>query len=135
MKDFKAILGAKPEDLREIRVTNVVKQACMASRNYVESLQQEMVDLVLNLENKLDIGPTNAQDLTVVCKDFDAKTFVLEIHNDMQQLYLKKMKTDAAVKIHNSMFPDNPVDECEEIDLLDGIYPEGLLMSKSEKEA
>lgn len=117
MKDFKSIIGATPELLRENRVKNVVKNASFASRNVIETKLQEFRDLQSKIDAHLDLGITNSQDLASNLRDFDAKKWTEVLYEMIPELAVLAREILIDTSVHNNLFPDNKVNGLDEDDL------------------
>ena len=117
MKAFKNIIGATPEQLRENRVKNVVKNASSASRNIIETKLQDFRDLQSRIDSHLDLGIENNQDLASNLKDFNAKEWTSELYDMIPELAVLAREIMIDISVHNSLFPDNKVEGLDEDDL------------------
>lgn len=123
MNSFKNIIGASADALRETRVKNVVRNTEAASRNRVETAKQTFRDMQSKLEDILDIGATNTQDIATHLKGFDANKFIDAVYPLAVEMAVKAREVGIMVTLHNRLFPENTVDGLDEDDkaILNGI--------------
>lgn len=117
MKSFEKIIGANAESLRETRVKNVVRNTEAASRQKVEVQKQAFRDKQSKLEDMLDLGATNTQDIATHLKGFDAVKFVDEIYPLALTMANEARAIAIMVNVHNMLFPEKKVDGLDKDDL------------------
>lgn len=123
MKSFEKIIGANPDALRETRVKNVVRNTEAASRAKVEAQKQAFRDKQSKLEDMLDLGATNTQDIATHLKGFNAADFVDKIYPLAIDMATEARAIAIMVNVHNMLFPEKKIDNLDEDDLaiLEGI--------------
>lgn len=128
MQDFSKIIGANASDLRETRVKNTVRNAEAASRQKVEGAKQEFRNLQMQMEDILDLGATNTQDIATHLKGFDAQKFVDTIYPLAVKMAVKAREVTIMVNLHNKLFPNNTVEALDKDDLsvLEGLEKIGM---------
>lgn len=117
MKSFEKIIGANASDLRETRVKNVVRNTEAASRAKVEAQKQSFRDKQSKLEDMLDLGATNTQDIATHLKGFDTVKFVDDLYPLAVEMATEARCISIMVNVHNMLFPDKKVDGLDEDDL------------------
>lgn len=117
MKSFEKIIGANAAALRETRVKNVVRNAEAASRAKVEAQKQSFRDKQSKLEDMLDLGATNTQDIATHLKGFNAVNFVDDLYPLAVEMATEARCITIMVNVHNMLFPDKKVDNLDEDDL------------------
>lgn len=117
MKSFDKIIGASANDLRETRVKNVCRNTEAASRAKVECQKQAFRDKQSQLEDMLDLGATNTQDIATHLKGFDARKFVDELYPLAVAMATEARCIAIMVNVHNKLFPDSKVDGLDDDDL------------------
>lgn len=117
MKSFEKIIGANANDLRETRVKNVVRNTEAASRAKVEAQKQSFRDKQSKLEDMLDLGATNTQDIATHLKGFDANKFVDSLYPLAVEMAIEARSIAIMVNVHNTLFPTKKVDGLDEDDL------------------
>lgn len=117
MKSFDKIIGASAANLRETRVKNVCRNAEAASRAKVEAQKQSFRDKQSKLEDMLDLGATNTQDIATHLKGFDANKFVDSLYPLAVEMATEARIISIMVNVHNMLFPDKKVDNLDEDDL------------------
>lgn len=117
MKAFSQILGATAEQLREIRVANVVRNTASESSNYIGNMKQDFRNLQSKIEDHMDLGITSTTDIASNLKNFNQKEWVEEMYPMCMQLATMAMKIRIAVNVHNQLFPTKPETGLDEADL------------------
>lgn len=117
MKSFEKIIGANADSLRETRVKNVVRNTEAASRAKVEAQKQSFRDKQSKLEDMLDLGATNTQDIATHLKGFDAVKFANDLYPLAVDMAAEARAITIMVNVHNMLFPDKKVDSLDEDDL------------------
>lgn len=117
MKSFEKIIGANADSLRETRVKNVVRNTEAASRQKVEAQKQSFRDKQSKLEDMLDLGATNTQDIATHLKGFDAVRFVDDLYPLAVDMAVEARQIAIMVNVHNTLFPTKKVDGLDEEDL------------------
>lgn len=117
MKAFSQILGATSEQLREIRVANVVRNTASESSNYIGNMKQDFRNLQSQIEDHMDLGATCTTDIASNLKNFNQKEWVEKMYPMCMQLATMAMKIRIAVKVHNQLFPTNPETGLDSTDL------------------
>ena len=72
---FKDSLYRNNSKIRRDRADSIIEDAELIYKREIEDLDVELKRLTRELENMLDLSPTNAMNLTLA-SDFDAKDFV-----------------------------------------------------------
>ena len=123
MKSFETIIGASADALRETRVKNVVRNTEAASRAQVEAQKQAFRDKQSKLEDMLDLGATNTQDIATHLKGFDAQKFVAELYPLAIQMAVDARTVAIMVNVHNALFPKKKIDglDSDDLSILEGI--------------
>lgn len=117
MKSFSSIIGANAQTLRETRVKNVVRNTESASRQQVETQKQSFRDKQTKLEDMLDLGATNTQDIATHLKGFNATDFVNRLYPLAIEMACEARTIAIMVNVHNMLFPDNKVEGLDKDDL------------------
>ena len=117
MKSFEKIIGANADALRETRVKNVVRNTEAASRAQVEAQKQAFRDKQSKLEDMLDLGATNTQDIATHLKGFDAQKFVGELYPLAVEMAVEARTIAIMVNVHNMLFPEKKVEGLDKDDL------------------
>lgn len=117
MESFSKLIGANTETIKETRVKNTVRNVEAVSRQKVEALKQEFRNMQSKLDDILDIGATNTQDIATHLKGFNATSFVNDVYPLITNMCVKAREVIIAINLHNSLFPTNKVDELDREDL------------------
>lgn len=117
MKAFSQILGATSEQLREIRVANVVRNTASESSNYIGNMKQDFRNLQSQIEDHMDLGATCTTDIASNLKNFNQKEWVEKMYPMCMQLATMAMKIRIAVNVHNQLFPTKPETGLDSTDL------------------
>jgi len=117
MKAFSQILGATSEQLREIRVANVVRNTASESSNYIGNMKQDFRNLQSQIEDHMDLGATCTTDIASNLKNFNQKEWVEKMYPMCMQLATMAMKIRIAVNVHNQLFPTKPETGLDATDL------------------
>lgn len=117
MESFSKLIGANTETIKETRVKNTVRNVEAVSRQKVEALKQEFRNMQSKLDDILDIGATNTQDIATHLKGFNATSFVNDVYPLVTKMCVTAREVTIAVNLHNSLFPTNKVDELDKEDL------------------
>lgn len=136
MKAFKTLIGASAEQLREIRVSNVVRNTASESANYIGDLKQQFRNLQSQIEDHMDLGATCTTDIASNLKNFNQKQWVETMYPMTFDLACLGRKVMIAVNVHNQLFPENKVDNLDADDLtfISEVTGLTLLQTKSEEE-
>ena len=100
---FQESLYRNNAKIRRDRADTIIEAAQMKYKREVEDLELELKQLHRELENMLDLSPTNAMNLTLA-SDFDSKDFVtkdLEIGVRIRNL---EIKVEIAKKRYGYLF-------------------------------
>lgn len=117
MESFIKLIGANTETIKETRVKNTVRNVEAVSRQKVEALKQEFRNMQSRLDDILDIGATNTQDIATHLKGFNATSFVNDVYPLVTNMCVKAREVIIAINLYNSLFPTNKVDELDKEDL------------------
>lgn len=121
MQSFEKIIGGSVESIKNIRVANATKSIQAQSYMNLEQLKQEYRLKQNKLENVLDLGITNTQDVATNVKNINAEELIRNVNELAQDMLVMAREIKLAVKIHNTLFPNFPQSNLtkEEIDFLD----------------
>ena len=117
LKNFKDIIGASAEALRETRVKNKVRDTAYASKSKIESVKQSFRDLQSKIEDHMDLGITSTTDIASNLKDFKPSNWCDELYQMINNLALMAAKLKIMVNVHNQLFPDEKVEGLSTDDL------------------
>lgn len=117
MESFQKIIGANEKSLRETRVKNTVRNAEAASRQRVEAEKQKFRNLQSQLEDLLDLGATNTMDIATHLKGFNADEFVDRLYPTVLKMAIKAREVAIMIGVHNTLFPDNAIENLDKDDL------------------
>lgn len=110
------MVGATPAQLRENRVKNACKNTAAASVKHIEDLKQQFRTLQNDLENHLDLGITNRDDLAGQLKNHQPEDWVAKLHPMAVSLAVLAKKITIACNFHNALFPEQKVTALENDD-------------------
>lgn len=95
---FSASLKRNNKQIRDDRATMIVSNAELIYRRMIENLEINIRNMEMELDNMLDLSPTNAQSL-VLASDFNADTYVskdleigMKIRNEKIRLEVAKAR-------------------------------------------
>lgn len=122
MQSLERIIGGNVESIKNIRVANATKAIQTESYMNLEKMKQNYRNLQNDLENALDLGITNTQDVATNVKNINAKELIEKVNNLAQEMLIAAREIKLAVKVHNTLFPSNPQSDLttDEIDFLEG---------------
>lgn len=122
MQSFEKIIGGSVESIKNIRVANATKSIQTQSYVNLERLKQEYRLKQNELENTLDLGITNTQDVATNVKNINAEELIRNVNELAQDMLVMAREIKLAVKVHNTLFPNFLQTDLtkEEIDFLDG---------------
>lgn len=116
MKTFMQIVGATPAQLRETRVKNACKNTAAASAKMIEDKKQAFRNIQNEMENHLDLGINNRNDLAGQLKNHNPEEWVAKLHPMGTELAIAAKELVIAVNLHNLLFPENKVVGLEDDD-------------------
>lgn len=122
MQSLERIIGGSVESIKNIRVANATKAIQTESYMKLEKMKQNYRNLQNDLENALDLGITNTQDVATNVKNINAEELIEKVNNLAQEMLIAAREIKLAVKVHNTLFPSNPQSDLttDEIDFLEG---------------
>lgn len=122
MTTFKQMVGLTGEAARNARVSNMIKTSASASRAFVEQMKQTFRDQQNEIFKHTDMGQTESTSL-IIKSDFNPSVWVEELYNKQVALIITSRKISIAVKQHNGLFPEQPVEglDDEEISFINSI--------------
>ncbi|MBO5005531.1 MAG: hypothetical protein J6D03_09945 [Clostridia bacterium] len=124
MNSFKTCIGGNAsEEVMNIRVSNCEKNALAQSRIAIEKLKIEYANMQNSIENSLDLGMTQTTDLGSNLKDLNIVDLFNDIYDKADKLTILARKIKVRIAIHNTLFPDNKIDDLSkaELDFLNGV--------------
>lgn len=122
MQSLEEIIGGSVKDIRNIRVANATKAIQTESYMNLEKLKQHYRSIQNDLENALDLGITNTQDVATNVKNINAVELIEKVSALSQEMLIAAREIKLAVQVHNTLFPSNPQNDLteDEIDFLKG---------------
>lgn len=123
MKEFKKLIGGSVEDVQNLRVQNCVNSASAESKMEVMNKRKEFRTLQTKLEDLLDLGITNTQDVATNVRNIDPNKFTSELYDLAEQMLIVARQLKLRIKVHNILFPDDKENDIskDEIDFLEGL--------------
>jgi tetratricopeptide (TPR) repeat protein len=106
IKTFKEYLASNAEDIKDLRLERANLDAAAASSAYIEKYKQNFRKSQSEFEEMLDLNDDNKNDLAKRIKNFDANTWVDKLYKKSLEIVNKSIAINCAVKLHNSLFPD-----------------------------
>lgn len=107
MKDLKSMIGANAEQLAEARVDNFCVNFKESAQDFIRDIRRKIRERNCKMEDLLDLGPENSQDLASNLKAKDAKSIVNQIFNLNIEIADLKMQLNEALKLYKTLFPDD----------------------------
>lgn len=117
LRNFKDIIGASAEALRETRVKNKVRDTAYASKSKIETAKQNFRDLQSKIEDHMDLGITSTTDIASNLKNFEPGPWCDKMYEMVNELALMSAELRIMVNVHNQLFPDERVEGLSEDDL------------------
>lgn len=117
LKNFKEIIGASAEALRETRVKNKVRDTAYASKSKIESAKQDFRNLQSKIEDHMDLGITSTTDIASNLKNFEPGPWCDDMYKMVGDLALMAADLRIMVNVHNQLFPDEKVEGLSADDL------------------
>ena len=105
-KTFKESLSLNNEDIKDLRIDRANLDAAAASSSFIEQLKQDFRKVQSSFEESLDLSDDNTTDLSKRIKNFNADTWIKNIYKYSLEIVNKAIAINCAVKLHNSLFPD-----------------------------
>ena len=109
MQSFESIIGGSAQDVKDIRVKNATRSIKTQSEMNIAKMIQDYRNLQNELEGSLDLGITNTTDVATNLKAIDPVKLLDEVHNPANQMAILARKIKIAVKVHNTLFPADPL--------------------------
>ncbi len=116
-KTFKETLAHNNEEIKDLRIDRANLDAAAASSAYIEQLKQDFRKTQSLFEETMDLADDNSTDLAKRIKSFNANEWIKTIYKTALEIVNKSLAINCAVKLHNSLFPDeqkNGLTEYEE---------------------
>lgn len=117
LRNFKDIIGASAEALRETRVKNKVRDTAYASKSKIETAKQAFRDLQSKIEDHMDLGITSTTDIASNLKSFEPTPWCDKLYEMTNDLALMAADLRIMVNVHNKLFPDERVEGLTNDDL------------------
>lgn len=117
LRNFKDIIGASAEALRETRVKNKVRDTAYASKSKIETAKQNFRDLQSKIEDHMDLGITSTTDIASNLKNFEPTPWCDKLYEMTSDLALMAADLRIMVNVHNKLFPDERVEGLSNDDL------------------
>ena len=106
LKTFRETLSTNVEDIKDLRLDRANLDAAAASSVFIKKLKQNFRKAQSEFEEYLDLNDDNTNDIAKVLKNFNAETWVNNIYKKSLEIVNKAIAIRCAVKLHNSLFPD-----------------------------
>lgn len=126
MKSIKEIVGASNKDLKDLRVSNALKNMASVS---AQKIQNQIVDFRnkrMQFDSLLDLGDDSTMDIASKIRNINPVEFTNTINTIAEDLVISARSIGIAVSIHNQLFVENKVSglDVEDLDgLIDAVYP------------
>lgn len=117
LRNFKDIIGASAEALRETRVKNKVRDTAYASKSKIETAKQSFRALQSKIEDHMDLGITSTTDVASNLKNFEPTPWCDKLYEMTSNLALMAADLRIMVNVHNKLFPDERVEGLSNDDL------------------
>lgn len=117
IRNFKDIIGASAEALRETRVKNKVRDTAYASKSKIETAKQDFRNLQSQIEDHMDLGITSTTDIASNLKNFEPSPWCDQMYNMVCNLAVMAADLRIMVNVHNKLFPDESVEGLSDDDL------------------
>lgn len=109
MQSFSQIIGGSAKETKDIRVKNATRSIQTQSEMDIAKMIQDYRNMQNDLENSLDLGITNTTDVATNLKNIDPVKVLGKVNTTAQKMAVAARKIKIAVKIHNTLFPNNQV--------------------------
>lgn len=118
MKSIKESICSSHAELRNARANLTIKNLEMASKqNISERIMRYRADK-LELENLLDFGDDNVNDICVKIKNIAPTYLISKIYDDISRnLFDHILGIMRCVYLHKKLFPNTPIEELDENDM------------------
>lgn len=114
MNKFVKMLSAGSKETLTVRAQGIANESVLEVETFIQDLKREKLQLV-NKYNKLtDLAPDNKYSLRPGGDDFNAKTWVKELHTIRMEIAIKEEELVEAQAIYDEWFAPTPV-SAEEI--------------------
>ena len=117
LRNFKDIIGASTEALRETRVKNKVRDTAYASKSKIETAKQNFRDLQSKIEDHMFLGIALTTDIASNLKNFEPTPWCDKLYEMTSDLALMAADLRIMVNVHNKLFPDERVEGLSNDDL------------------
>ena len=117
LRNFKDIIGASAEALRETRVKNKVRDTAYASKSKIETAKQSFRALQSKIEDHMDLGITSTTDVASNLKNFEPTPWCDKLYEMTSNMALMAADLRIMVNVHNKLFPDERVEGLSNDDL------------------
>lgn len=125
MKSFKAQLSGSSADIRNARVNNfinIIRAQSEQGINMGDDSKQTYRELQIQLESALDIAPGTTVDLMSKLSSIDSHDLMSKVNGIAAKMLKVAEKIELKVVLHNTMFPETPVEGLSD-DELDFLKP------------
>lgn len=106
IKTFKESIALNHNEIKDLRIDRANLDAAAASSSYIEQLKQDFRRVQSLFEELLDLSDDNTLDLGKRLKNFDANDWIKNLYSKSLEVVNKALAINCAVKLHNSLFPD-----------------------------
>ena len=106
MSKFATQLSASNKDIKGKRAEMLAKEVGMEATDLVRGLEKDEMALENKIMRLTDLAPDSKDSLRPASKDFDAKSWVRELHQAKMDLKLKQIELKEAKEIVKEWFTD-----------------------------
>ena len=106
MSKFAKQLSASNKDIKGQRAEMLAQEVGLEADDLVRGLKKEKIALTNKIMRLTDLAPDSKDSLRPASKDFDAKTWVRELHQAKMDLKLKDIELKEAEAICTEWFSD-----------------------------
>jgi len=107
---FRASLKRNNKQIRDDRAMAIVDSAELKYRRKVEDLELKIIEMERELENMLDLSPTNAQSLTLA-SDFNADDYIGKDLEVAVKIRNERIRLEVAKERFEHLFEEEYVEE------------------------
>ena len=104
---FIATVSASDAKIKLTRATNLGELASIETSALIQNLRREKLQLENKIANMSDLSPETTTSLRPGGEDFDAATWIKELHSATMELKLKNIELTTAEDIYNEWFVIN----------------------------
>lgn len=117
MKDFRSLIGADAETIKNVRVQTCIDSVCDESRMNIMEFRKKLRNLQMERENLLDLGPTSTTDIATNVKNINAVELIKNLNKNLDEIAVCARQLKLRIAQHNMLFPESKEKELSDKEL------------------